>query len=357
MKNISNKLILFLSAIVITYFEVSIQSLVVITLISLVATCLLEYIENPKISLVVFILFVFVSLFYRNFLFFLPLIMYDIIITKYQYFSFLGIVPVALNSRYLDIKKILVLAIICLCEFIIKYQQTKDEHKLNVYLNQRDEQTEKRIILEERIKALADRQDAEINIAMLNERNRIAHEIHDNVGHLLSSSIIQIGAIMAVTKEETTKKNLENIKETLDKGMNSIRQSIHNLHDNSVNLEDELKHIINNFFFCKIKFLYEVNTPPSIKIRYDIIAIVKEALSNVIKHSDATRVTVSFLEHPNFYQLIVSDNGTKKPQHNSSGMGLDGIKQRVNSFNGIVNISFDNGFRIFVSIPKKGWWE
>ena len=229
MKNISNKLILFLSAIVITYFEVSIQSLVVITLISLVATCLLEYIENPKISLVVFILFVFVSLFYRNFLFFLPLIMYDIIVTKYQYFSFLGIVPVALNSRYLDIKNILVLAIICLCEFIIKYQQTKDEHKLNVYLNQRDEQTEKRIILEERIKALADRQDAEINIAMLNERNRIAHEIHDNVGHLLSSSIIQIGAIMAVTKEETTKKNLENIKETLDKGMNSIRQSIHNL--------------------------------------------------------------------------------------------------------------------------------
>ena len=43
----------------------------------------------------------------------------------------------------------------------------------------------------------------------------------------------------------------------------------------------------------------------------------------------------------------------QKPQHNSSGMGLDGIKQRVNSFNGIVNISFDNGFRIFVSIPKK----
>lgn len=46
-------------------------------------------------------------------------------------------------------------------------------------------------------------QDYEIYLATLKERNRIAREIHDNVGHMLTRSILQLGALSVINKDET----------------------------------------------------------------------------------------------------------------------------------------------------------
>ena len=209
------------------------------------------------------------------------------------------------------------------------------------------------INLENKIEDLLTREDSQVNIATLNERNRISREIHDNVGHLLTSSIIQIGAVMAITKEENTKELLGNIKNTLDLGMNSIRDSIHNLHNDSVDLYLQLSNILKNFKFCKVDFLYEVSSDMEINYKYAVIAIVKEALANVIKHSNATKVIIRLYEHPSLYQLIIHDNGNKKEKLSEGGMGLEGIKSRVNNLNGIVNFNEEEGFKIFISFMKK----
>ena len=58
------------------------------------------------------------------------------------------------------------------------------------------------MILSEKNKNLLIQQEQEVRIATLNERNRIAREIHDNVGHLLSSALLQIGAIQAIFTQE-----------------------------------------------------------------------------------------------------------------------------------------------------------
>lgn len=58
-------------------------------------------------------------------------------------------------------------------------------------------------------------QDAQINLATLNEQNRISKEIHDNIGHLLSRSIIQIGALLIVAKDDVIIKGLTSLKESL----------------------------------------------------------------------------------------------------------------------------------------------
>ena len=65
------------------------------------------------------------------------------------------------------------------------------------------------------------RQDYEINLATLNERNRIARDIHDNVGHLLTRSILQIGALLTIYKDNTIKEGLNSIKDTF---IRSFRQ-------------------------------------------------------------------------------------------------------------------------------------
>ena len=66
----------------------------------------------------------------------------------------------------------------------------------------RDTSTELNLVLQEKNKNLMEKQDYEIYLATLRERNRIAREIHDNVGHMLSRSILQMGALITIHKEE-----------------------------------------------------------------------------------------------------------------------------------------------------------
>lgn len=79
----------------------------------------------------------------------------------------------------------------------------------------RDTSTELNLVLQEKNKNLMEKQDYEIYLATLRERNRIAREIHDNVGHMLSRSILQMGALITIHKEEPLHGQLAGVGETL----------------------------------------------------------------------------------------------------------------------------------------------
>ena len=61
------------------------------------------------------------------------------------------------------------------------------------------------------------------------ERNRIAREIHDNVGHMLTRAIMLTGAIKVVNKNKSLCPSIDNLEECLSTAMNNIRESVHNL--------------------------------------------------------------------------------------------------------------------------------
>ncbi|NLO99220.1 MAG: two-component sensor histidine kinase [Clostridiaceae bacterium] len=200
---------------------------------------------------------------------------------------------------------------------------------------------------------LLEKQDNELNLATMNERNRIAREIHDNVGHLLSSAILQSGALKTINRDVKLNDNLQALHETLAKAMNSIRNSVHELYDESVDLEAKVSELIKNFTFCEIDFSYNISGNPDKKLKYAFISILKEALTNIINHSDATKAIVAFNEHPALYQLIIRDNGNVKSFNTGDGMGISNMIDRVRSLNGNINIKTTNGFEIFISIPKE----
>lgn len=81
----------------------------------------------------------------------------------------------------------------------------------------RDTSTELNLVLQEKNKNLMEKQDYEIYLATLRERNRIAREIHDNVGHMLSRSILQMGALITIHKEEPLHGQLAGVGETLNR--------------------------------------------------------------------------------------------------------------------------------------------
>lgn len=352
MNNILNKVIIFISLSILTITIVGSRMGIFILLIALALSSFLEYFDNDRISFYGFAGYLILSIFIPEFLYLLPLIFYNLIFTKYNFFSILSAIPLIININTISIKVILILIMISILEVILKKRCLKEQELFTKYIRQRDDFKETSIQLENKIRELTIKQDTEVNLATLNERNRIAREIHDTVGHLLSSSIIQIGAVMATTKEENTKENLNTVKKTLDTGMNSIRNSIHNIHDDSIDLYSQVNTLIDNFNFCTAKLNYEVETNIDIKIKYAIISIIKEALANVIKHSNSDTVTVSIKEHPKLIQLVIVDNGNKIKTDLGNGMGLESIKQRATALNGIINFDSTNGFRIFISFPK-----
>ncbi len=224
-------------------------------------------------------------------------------------------------------------------------------------LETKDAGTEMQLLLKERNRSLHERQDSEIYAATLRERNRIAREIHDNVGHLLTRAILMLGAIRTVPHAPAVEEPLAQLGETLDDAMNSIRSSVHDLHDSSVNLEESLQAMIRDFHFCPVRLQYRM--PPDLprEVRYSFIAIAKEALVNISRHSNATDASITAIEHPGFYQFIIQDNGTRTDDARaespavSSGIGLENIRARVDALNGNLNIQTENGFRIYITIP------
>ncbi|NSG83229.1 sensor histidine kinase [Blautia schinkii] len=242
-----------------------------------------------------------------------------------------------------------------------KYQALyQDFHQI------RDDSEEHTLLLSEKNKALLEKQDYEIYAATLRERNRIAREIHDNVGHVLSRSILMTAACKTINKDEALAPLLENLEASLNDAMNSIRSSVHDFHDDAVDLEDAIKGLVKDFTFCPIALTYDMSRQVPREVKYSLISITKEGLSNVMRHSNADSVNILLREHPALYQLCIEDNGTSgneipdiqtesdsdKMNNISDGMGLSNIRDRVKSLGGTVQITQEKGFRIFVTIPK-----
>ena len=242
-----------------------------------------------------------------------------------------------------------------------KYQTLyQDFHQI------RDDSEEHALLLSEKNKALLEKQDYEIYAATLRERNRIAREIHDNVGHVLSRSILMTAACKTINKNDALDPLLGNLEDSLNGAMNSIRSSVHDLHDDAVNLEDAIKGLVKDFTFCPVNLTYDMSRQIPRDVKYSLISITKEGLSNVMRHSNADSVDILLREHPALYQLCIEDNGTlenqipdiqtvsdsNKVKNISGGMGLSNILDRAEALGGTVQITQENGFRIFVTIPK-----
>ena len=237
---------------------------------------------------------------------------------------------------------------------VLLERNTADYEKLELdFLHSRDDSEERTLLLAEKNHALQEKQNYEIYNATLKERNRIAREIHDNVGHVLSRSILLTGAVKAINKDVGTAPLLDSLETSLNSAMNSIRSSVHDLHDEAVNLEHTVQSLIQDFSFCPVFLTYDISGQVPRNVKYCFISIVKEALANIMNHSNADSVRILLREHPALYQLCIEDNGTDIHYDPSdSGIGLVNMKERISSLNGTIQIHTENGFRIFITIPK-----
>lgn len=233
----------------------------------------------------------------------------------------------------------------------------------------RDAVQEERLVLAERARDLAERQDLEVNCAVLDERARIAREIHDNVGHLLTRSVLQVqAASVAHGAAAPVARDLDAVAATLHEALDTVRASVHDLHDAALDTRTALETLVAEFPGVAGTLSFQAGALPR-PIGLAVLAIVREALSNATNHGQARHATVRVTEFPRFYQLVVEDDGRAGSAGASltgragspdagaaTGLGLTSMAERAHALGG--TFSFTplaaprTGSRVFATFPK-----
>lgn len=356
MKRLWDKLLLMVLISLMVFQKEGAEKPVVVFLIGIIAVALGAYLQDRRYVAIACALYLISAFFIPEIILFLPVILTTAWSYRF-YWCAVGIIPFGVLAQHMEFFEIILWLTLCGIGILLTMRGDALD-KMQADMNcMRDTDAELTMILREKNKGLMEKQDYEIYLATLRERNRIAREIHDNVGHMLSRSILQIGALKAIYKEDTIQSQLTSINDTLNSAMNSIRESVHDLHDDSIDLHQavmEATKDMQNDYHVTVDYDMSRTVPRNVK--YCLIAIVKEAMANVVKHSNGDKVSIILREHPAFYQLLVEDNGknTEKDASylNGDGIGLSNMRERVNALNGTLSITNGDGFKLFITIRK-----
>lgn len=337
---------------------------VVPVIAALTAAALGSWLEKPAWRAAVFALYVLLCLADPRLVFFLPLVVVDLFQDRFRLLALLAAWPLAARQPQLDWGQTLSVVLLIGLAWFLQDRGLKLSRIRSRATEYEDLTRDRALRLEQKNKALMEKQDYEVRVATLRERNRIARDIHDHVGHLLTRAILQLGAIQTVSRGGPLHEPLTGLKQTLDDSMTEIRRSLHDLHDASVDLAVELEAMVGPFTFCPVSLVIDLKEKPDQPVVLAFLAIVREGLSNIARHSNATQASLLLREHPGFYQLTLRDNGTSQEPdgpvdldrlagRTAAGIGLAGMAERVRALNGQINIRRERGFVILITVPRQ----
>ncbi len=355
MRKIIDKIPLLLLCCLLSGEESNMISVTASFLVAVSVSSLCQYCGKGCISFCAEIIYIVACFAVPELLYYAPLVIYDVLYEKRHYICGTAAIVLIYSAAYKSIDSISYIIVCTMIAVVLWLKTSSLETVEQKYITSRDTSAEVNILLSEKNKNLRKQQDNEIHLATLKERNRIAREIHDNVGHLLSRSILQVGALQITAADGFQKESLLSLSETLNEAMSSVRSSVHNLHDESVDLKQSVSEAVKPLSEKGIDVHLDLSISEKINnnIKYCFISIVKEGISNILKHSTADSVSVIIREHPAFYQLMIEDNGKCTGDINSGGIGLSNMRDRIDELGGIITVNYgENGFRIFISVKK-----
>lgn len=200
------------------------------------------------------------------------------------------------------------------------------------------------------------------DIATLQERNRIAREIHDSLGHSLTALNLQLetGIKLLKTNPDRAEAFLAEAKKLGSTALKEVRQSVSSLRADPLegkSLEDAIASLLAEFQrTTNISPDYQINIEyilPS-EVKNAIYRIVQESLTNICKYADATQVRIDIITELNHLYLTVKDDGKGfNSDRNITGFGLQGMRERTLALGGWFEIDSapGHGCKIIASFP------
>jgi len=200
------------------------------------------------------------------------------------------------------------------------------------------------------------------NQATLQERNRIAREIHDSLGHSLTALNLQLETAVKLWQSHPAKAQifLAQAKTLGSQALQEVRQSVSAMRSNplqGLSLERAIATLALGFHRSTgilPTYQIQLSHPIPTDVSTAIYRIVQEALTNISKYASATEVKIKLSATTTNLQLIVQDNGRGfNLDQNSTGFGLQSMRDRTLALGGNFNINSApaQGCTITATIP------
>ena len=270
---------------------------------------------------------------------------------------------VAVMATRVQDTPVLALALaICALAVLLALRTTQEEAvRMSLHVV-RDDLREKVLTLQDTNARLLQAQDYELRAAALAERTRIAREIHDGVGHLLTRLLLQVKALQVVHRDEPgVVADLATLDGGLDEALDSMRRSVHALSDDGEELATSLNLLGSRCGIDSVSVDCSTEAEPPAAVARCVVAVVREALTNAARHGGARSARVAVTDYPAFWQVTVDNDGIVPAEgepaaagHAGSGMGLRSMTERVEALGGRVRITPRPRFTVFATIPKDG---
>ncbi|OOQ92513.1 sensor histidine kinase [Bacillus cereus] len=187
------------------------------------------------------------------------------------------------------------------------------------------------------------------------ERQRIARDLHDTLGHTLSLITLksQLVEKLIVKNPDRASMEAKEITQTSRTALKQLRELISDMR--MITVEEELEQIkaILQAANIELEVKQEANSSSLSPIEQNILGMcLREAVTNVVKHSKATVCIVSILESQGELILKVEDNGVGLEEQNHDGNGIRGMKERIALIDGLVELDTINpGTLLTVKVP------
>lgn len=193
-------------------------------------------------------------------------------------------------------------------------------------------------------------------MVVLEERQRIARDLHDTLGQKLSLIGLKsdLASKLIKKKPDSAKNEIDDIHQTARMALKEVREMVSDM--KGTKLEDELIRIRQILKAAQIDFHVEgnteiENTPPLVE---NVLSMcLKEAITNVVKHSQASSCSITIKQSPNELLMVVWDNGVGIPDKIDAlnENGLQGMRERLEFVNGSLDITASSGMMLTIHVP------
>ena len=250
--------------------------------------------------------------------------------------------------------------VICALAALLALRTTEEETTRARLHAMRDDLREKVLALQDANARLLQAQDHELRAAALSERTRIAREIHDGVGHVLTRLLLQVKAFQVTHRDEPgVVADLATLDSDLGEALDSMRRSVHALSEEGEELATSLNLLGSRCGIAKVEIDCSTQTEPPPAVARCVVAVVREALTNAARHGRAASARVAVTDYPAFWQVTVDNDGVVPPGDEplmdgdkNAGLGLRSMTERVEALGGRVRITPRPRFTVFATIPR-----
>ena len=198
-------------------------------------------------------------------------------------------------------------------------------------------------------------------LALEQLRTKISIDLHDDLGSMLSGIAMQ-SELLGTNAKIEDKNKLNKISKLSRDAISSMRDlvwSIDNRRERVSDLLERMQELAEELLFPKnISFHLEkndlnLNKKLSVTAKQQLFFIYKEAITNILKHSNAENVYLTFVNQDSFGKVIIRDDGTFHKSKKSTGFGLANMSLRAQKMNGTLDFIKEGGFEIHISLPFK----